>query len=73
MIRQLAPLDPRLTEKEIAAMANVSAPLGPAATEYPVEDYEVIMPDLENITDTVRIEKLSFRPVRGHEEVCHHL
>ena len=70
LIRQLPPLEPRLTTKEISAMADVSAPLGPASATYPIEEYEVIIPDMDNVTDSIRVEKLSFRPVRDKEEVC---
>lgn len=45
-------------------MAERTAPLGPPDHSYPVEDYELLMPDLDHVTDAIRVEKLAFRPLR---------
>jgi hypothetical protein len=40
-----------------------SDPLGPQASTYPVSDYQLLVPDSEVLTDSVRIEKLALNAV----------
>ncbi len=61
-IRQKPPQRPLIRLKDVASMAERSSPLGPPGDSYPVDDYELILPDFEDIVDTVRLEKLSFKP-----------
>ena len=46
-------------------MTERSDPLGPPSDEYPVAEYQLLLPDLDpdKIVDTVRIEKLALKPV----------
>ena len=46
--------------KDVESMALRSDPLGMADASYPVEDYDLILPDLDDITDTIRVERLGF-------------
>jgi hypothetical protein len=64
-IRQYESRDPKLTPKDVETMDIRSHPLGPKDTEYPIADYEVPMPDTEDVTDVIRIEKLGFSPVEN--------
>ncbi|KAF2471380.1 uncharacterized protein BDR25DRAFT_26361 [Lindgomyces ingoldianus] len=64
-IRQKEPLDPRLTAKDVDTMDIRTNPLGrPQEPSHPVADYEVPMPDKDDVTDVIRMEKLSFVPLR---------
>jgi hypothetical protein len=60
LIRQLDPLEYRLTTKEIDDMSARTSPLGPEDTEYPVHDYDLLTPNRHDVEDIIRIEKLSF-------------
>lgn len=61
-VKQLPSLDPRLDSKDVDSMSERTNPLGPIETSYPMDDYEVPMPDTEDVTDLIRIEKLGFQP-----------
>ena len=61
-VKQLPSLDPRLDPSDVESMAERTNPLGPIESSYPVDDYEVPMPDTEDVTDIIRIEKLGFQP-----------
>lgn len=61
-IHQYESLDPRLLPGDVEHMDTRTNPLGPPETSYPIEDYEVPMPDTDEVTDLIRIEKLSFVP-----------
>jgi hypothetical protein len=63
-IRQRKPKQ-YLTVDDIESMTERSDPLGPASDEYPVAEYQLLLPDLDpdKIIDTVRIEKLALKPV----------
>lgn len=63
-VKQYESPDPRLTEADILSMEERSNPLGPIDESYPVDDYEVPMPDTEDVTDLIRIEKLAFLPAK---------
>jgi hypothetical protein len=60
LIRQLDPLEHRLTIKETDGMSMRTSPLGPQDVEYPVRDYDMLIPDRQDVEDIIRIEKLSF-------------
>lgn len=61
-VHQISSPDPRLTPKDVEHMDTRTNPLGPVESSYPIDDYEVPMPDLDEVTDLIRIEKLSFMP-----------
>ena len=56
----------RMSLKEVDQMNRRTCPLGPEQMEYPVAEFDVPLPDVDNITDTIRLEKLSFHPVQRH-------
>ncbi|KAF2421187.1 hypothetical protein EJ08DRAFT_672978 [Tothia fuscella] len=63
LIRQLDPLEQKLTTKDIDRVASRTSPLGPEAEEYPLHDYEILIPNRHPEEDIIRIEKLSFNHV----------
>ncbi|KAF1997237.1 hypothetical protein P154DRAFT_441719 [Amniculicola lignicola CBS 123094] len=63
-IRKQESPDPKLTPKDVESMEVRSNPLGPKETSYPVDDYEVPMVDRDDVTDIIRMEKLSFVPAK---------
>ncbi|KAI9716531.1 MAG: hypothetical protein M1812_005262 [Candelaria pacifica] len=50
----------KLSSIEVGTMAPRSDPLGRPDTYYPVADYELLTPDTEDISDSIRVEKLRF-------------
>lgn len=52
----------RLTAEDVQTMSERSDPLGPPTEVFPVKEYKLIAPDVDEIVDTVRIELLSFKP-----------
>ena len=65
-VRQLPALDTPLLAEDIISMKVRSSPLGPIADAYPVNDYELVAADMEEIPDVVRIQKLGFRATGEH-------
>ncbi|KAF2016570.1 hypothetical protein BU24DRAFT_481206 [Aaosphaeria arxii CBS 175.79] len=63
-LRQYQSLDPRLLPKDVESMDIRTNPLGPEDVAYPIADYEVPIPDTEDVTDLIRMEKLSFVPTK---------
>ena len=63
-VKQRESSDPRLAAIDVESMGERTNPLGSVELSYPVDDYEVPMPDLEDVTDLIRIEKLSFAPAK---------
>ncbi|KAF2200260.1 hypothetical protein GQ43DRAFT_472889 [Delitschia confertaspora ATCC 74209] len=63
-VRQKEPLGFKLTPKDVESMDVRSHPLGPRETSYPIDDYEIPMPETEDVTDLIRVEKLSFVPTK---------
>ena len=63
-VKQYETLDPKLTSQDVEGMDIRTNPLGPEGTSYPVPDYEVPMPDTEDVTDVIRIERLGFVPLK---------
>lgn len=52
----------RMSKKYINSMSARSTALGPPADSYPVKEYVLPLPDLINTVDSVRIQKLAFKP-----------
>ncbi|KAF2129038.1 hypothetical protein P153DRAFT_341481 [Dothidotthia symphoricarpi CBS 119687] len=63
-VKQLESVDPKLTPRDVEFLGERSHPLGPTETSYPIDDYEVPLPDTKNVTDLIRIEKLNFKPAK---------
>jgi hypothetical protein len=63
-IRQRRPKQ-QISSEEVRSMSVRSDPLGPPPPHnvYPVVEYQLVLPDLDDVVDTIRIEKLSFAPV----------
>ncbi|CAO2648447.1 Nn.00g077140.m01.CDS01 [Neocucurbitaria sp. VM-36] len=72
-IKQHEALDPKLASSDVESMGERTNPLGPVEGSYPVDDYEVPMPDTEDVTDLIRMEKLSFVPAKGQPAATRHL
>jgi len=53
----------QISVKEVQSMAIRSDPLGPQAEVYPIEEYQLVLPDLEDVPNTVRIETLALKPI----------
>jgi hypothetical protein len=62
IVRQLESLDQRLAVHDLESIHSRTSPLGPEADEYPVEDYDLIIPNTQEVEDIIRIQKLSFNP-----------
>ncbi|KAF2710877.1 hypothetical protein K504DRAFT_376493 [Pleomassaria siparia CBS 279.74] len=65
-IKQHECLDAKLTPRDVEHMGIRTSPLGPPELRYPIDDYEVPMPDTDDVTDVIRMERLSF--VRAKEQ-----
>ncbi|EOO00043.1 putative tpr domain containing protein [Phaeoacremonium minimum UCRPA7] len=52
----------RMTAEDVATMSERSDPLGPPTEVFPVKEYTLVVPDTDEIVDTVRIELLTLRP-----------
>jgi hypothetical protein len=72
-VKQYESLDPRLASIDVESMGERTNPLGAIDESYPVDDYEVPMPDTEDVTDLIRMEKLSFMPAKGQSESSKHI
>ncbi|KAF8468440.1 hypothetical protein BDZ91DRAFT_722654 [Kalaharituber pfeilii] len=59
----------KLTAADVRNMQAASDPLGPESkTAYLTMDYDLIIPDREVVTDTIRIERLNFVPAKPVSE-----
>jgi hypothetical protein len=67
-VKQHESLDPRLAAIDVESMDQRTNPLGAPDDSYPVDDYEIPMPDTEDVTDLIRMEKLRFSPVKERPE-----
>lgn len=67
-IRQLDSPDPPLVPVDVESMDARTNPLGTIEDSYPIEDYDIPMPDTEDVTDLIRMEKLRFMPVKERSE-----
>ena len=54
------PVHVKPSKRRIRQIAARSAPLGPPAPAYPIRDYSLPTPDLANMVDCVRVQKLAF-------------
>lgn len=50
-----------ISKSRVRSMSARSTALGPPAERYPVSEYVMPLPDLTNMVDCVRIQKLAFR------------
>jgi hypothetical protein len=50
-----------MTLEDVTSMRERSDPLGPPTEVFPVKEYKLVIPDVDDIIDTVRIELLSFK------------
>lgn len=57
----------RLTANDVASMSERSDPLGPPTEVFPVKEYELVSPEVDDIVDTVRIELLTLKPCEDRE------
>ncbi|KAI0181444.1 hypothetical protein GGR52DRAFT_38662 [Hypoxylon sp. FL1284] len=62
-IRSKRPREHYLTPEDVTSMSDRSDPLGPPAKEFPVLDYDLLTPDVDDIVDTVRIEQVNLEAV----------
>nr|XP_036584211.1 uncharacterized protein CTRU02_05855 [Colletotrichum truncatum]KAF6793600.1 hypothetical protein CTRU02_05855 [Colletotrichum truncatum] len=53
----------RMTPEDVQSMSERSDPLGPPAEVFPVKEYKLVAPDIDDIVDTVRIELLSLKVI----------
>ncbi|KAI1105040.1 hypothetical protein F4804DRAFT_341409 [Jackrogersella minutella] len=67
-IRARKPTQNILTPGDITSMSDRSDPLGPASKVYPVKDYELLTPDMDDIVDTIRIEQVNLKELT-HKQV----
>ncbi|KAI1844144.1 hypothetical protein JX266_009628 [Neoarthrinium moseri] len=51
----------RITPEDVTSMSERSDPLGPPAEVFPVKEYELVSPDVDDFTDTIRIELLNLK------------
>jgi len=72
-VKQRDSPDPRLAPIDVESMSERTNPLGAVDSSYPIDDYEVPMPDTEDVTDLIRIEKLSFVPAKERSASNRHL
>jgi hypothetical protein len=65
-VRQQKVVEPEVTRIDVEKMSVRTEPLGPEDDSYPVNDYDLIVPDTVDVTDLIRVEKLSFQIVKDH-------
>ncbi|KAK9779397.1 putative VTC domain-containing protein [Seiridium cardinale] len=51
----------RITPEDVSSMSERSDPLGPPAEVFPVSEYKLVTPDVDDYVDTVRVELLGLR------------
>lgn len=62
VINQAPPRGNRITPSDVRAMAQNSDPLGARQTAYSVDDYILLLPDVDEAVNSIRIERLNFSP-----------
>jgi hypothetical protein len=67
-VRQLESPDPVLVPVDVESMDDRTNPLGTIEDSYPIDDYDIPMPDTEDVTDLIRMEKLRFVPIKERPE-----
>jgi hypothetical protein len=55
----------QLRFEDVETMAERSDALGPHSEAYPVHEYNLVMPEVDEVVDTVRIELLGLKPADG--------
>ncbi|EKG11214.1 hypothetical protein MPH_11685 [Macrophomina phaseolina MS6] len=70
-INQISPPKVRLRPEDVETMKIRTDPLGPEEEEYPLGDYDLLLPEMEDITDDIRVQKLSFHPVKEQPMLKH--
>lgn len=63
-VKQYESLEPKLSPSDVESIDIRTDPLGPEETSYPAADYEVPMPDKDDITDLIRVVGLKFQPTK---------
>ncbi|KAJ2905147.1 hypothetical protein MKZ38_006224 [Zalerion maritima] len=53
----------QLSPGDVASMAERSDPLGPPAEVFPAQEYSLPIRDVDDVDDTIRIERLILRPI----------
>ena len=67
-IKQLRPQKPHsLSLETVRTMDQRTNPLGPKRNAYLVADFDVPLPDIDDVIDNIRLEKLSFRPLEDED------
>ncbi|KAI9893671.1 MAG: hypothetical protein M1814_005886 [Vezdaea aestivalis] len=56
------------TVKDVDTTHIRSHPLGMADQSYPVEDYDILYPDMDNLCNNIRIERLAFTESKRQSE-----
>lgn len=70
-ISQISPPKIRLKPEDVETMKERTEPLGPEEEEYPLEDYDLPLPEMDDITDEIRVQKLSFYLVKEQPMLKH--
>ncbi|KAK7748036.1 hypothetical protein SLS53_001288 [Cytospora paraplurivora] len=52
----------RLTPNDVTSMCERSDPLGPPSEVFPVKEYELVTPEVDEVVDTVRVELFTLKP-----------
>ncbi|KAI1460780.1 hypothetical protein F4805DRAFT_415377 [Annulohypoxylon moriforme] len=60
-IRTKKPRHQPLTPEDVTSMNDRSDPLGPPSKVFPVRDYDLLTPDMDDIVDTIRIEQINLK------------
>ncbi|CAG8953769.1 hypothetical protein HYFRA_00006660 [Hymenoscyphus fraxineus] len=55
-----------LNISDIKTMMDRSDPLGPPSDTYPVAEYQLLLPDADDVSDNVRIETLSLKKISSN-------
>ncbi|KAK7554679.1 hypothetical protein IWX49DRAFT_575724 [Phyllosticta citricarpa] len=63
-VKQSTPPEFKVVKLDVLTMKERTEPLGPADEQYPVDDFELVMPETEEVTNDIRVQKLSFVPVK---------
>ncbi|PSR78807.1 hypothetical protein BD289DRAFT_463163 [Coniella lustricola] len=58
----------RLEAEHVRSMTEYSDPLGTNRDLYPVEDYSLVSPDTDDVSDLARIELLSLKPCNDRQD-----
>ncbi|XXG97140.1 nuclear pore complex subunit [Hypoxylon texense] len=67
-IRCRKPREHLLTPEDVTSMSDRSDPLGPPAKVYPVSDYKLLTPDMDDEVDTVRIEQVNLKAIGDKQD-----